>query len=195
VSRTSRPHRLVAAVAAAPLLAGMSACGAGLDAQTYQERTAADAANTSVGFLDVRNLRVEPPLVGSTLRQGGTAVVEMTIVSQDNQPDRLVEATSPVASEVVTVVDGEPGEIVVPALGSTVNSARLRLVGLTKDLNSGQNIAVALRFARAGTVREVIPVGLTGESDRPIFTEGDGEGQPALQGPAGGHGEKAQTEP
>lgn len=191
----SPPARVTAVLLAGPLLLGLSACGAGLDAQTYQTRTAADAANTTVGTVGVRNVRIMAPVVGRLYAEGSDAEVGLTLVSDAAEPDRLVEVSSPVASEVVTLVDGREGEIVVPAQGSTLDTAGLLLRGLTRELGTGENVPLTLRFETAGTVEVTVPVSLTGETDRPVGANGEGEGDPALGGPAGGHSEGEGGEP
>ena len=61
-----------------------------------------------------------------------------------------------------------------------------------RDVRSGEYVDVELRFERAGNQRIMVPVQLTGENDRPVYTGERFEGgeEPALQGPAGGSGEE-----
>ena len=137
----------------------------------------------------MRNLRIAAPVVGRLYAEGSDATASLTLVNDAAQPDRLLEVSSPVASEVVMLVDGRMGEIAVPAQGSTGGAAGLLFRGLTRELGTGENVPLTLRFETAGTVEVMVPVSLTGETDRPIRAGSDGEGDPALGGPAGGHGE------
>jgi len=192
VSTTPSSRSAVAAAAVASVL-GLSACGASLDAQTYQERNNAESTDTAVGSLALRDLAVEPPR-GERYDVGDDAGASITVTNADDQEDRLVDVTSPDAEQVVAVdEDGEETELQVPPLGSTQGAVQLELRGLTRELRSGEYVTLQLRFAENGSTEVLVPVILSGESDREIYTgerETGGE-EPALQAPAGGetHGE------
>ncbi len=182
-----RPTALAAAVLAAVALTG---CGAGLDAQTYQERNSADSTDTAVGALAVRDIALLAPERGELYEAGDDAEGTITVTNKGDQPDTLLEVTSPDAQDVVVLEDGEPGELEVPPLGSTTDTYSLRVEGLRSDLRPGEYIRMSFRFEESGSVDVLVPVALTGETDRPVYTgEEGGEGEPALQGPTGGHGE------
>jgi copper(I)-binding protein len=192
---SSRPvrsaRRSAAAAAALASVLGLSACGASLDAQTYQERNNAESTDTAVGSLALRDVAVEPPR-GERYDVGDDAGASITVTNAAAEEDRLVEASSPDADEVVTVdEDGEETELVVPSLGTTQGLVQLELRGLTRELRSGEYITLQLRFERNGSTEVLVPVILSGESDREIYTgerESGGE-EPALQAPAGGESE------
>ena len=185
-----RPLTALTRPAAGGLLAlALTGCGATLDAQTYQERSQADATNTAVGTIALRGLAVEPGGDDRTLEAGDDAEVFMTLTNRDDEPDTLVEVTSPDAESVEILVDGEEDTLEVPALGSTEDAATLRLVGLTEDLREGEYTTLTFRFERSGSIEVPVPVRSPGRTDRPVYTGGEGEeGEPALQAPAGGHG-------
>ncbi len=184
-----RPTALVIAVLTAAVLSG---CGASRDAQTYQRRIQGSATDTAVGTLSVRNVSVVAPEEDGTYPAGSDAEVTITVTSNTREPDRLVSASSPDAEEVVVLEDDRPGKIEVPPLGSTGNGVGLRLDGLRAPLRTGEYIRLSLRFEVNGTVDLMVPVQLTGKTDRPVYTaeEGSEEGEPALQRPTGGHGEE-----
>lgn len=171
------------------LALSLTGCGAGLDAYTYQERTVADATNVNVGTLAVRNISILPPAGGRLYETGGEARGVFTVANTGSEADRLVEASSPAASEVVLVQDGKPTEIEVPPRGTTGGTSTFILRGLTADLGTGEFVPMTFRFERSGTIETLVPVALTGRTDRPAKTgePGSEEGEPALQGPAGGH--------
>lgn len=177
-------------LAAAVLAAALTGCGAGLDAQTYQTRNSADSTDTAVGNLALRDIALVPSEEGR-LEAGEDAEVTITVTNRDDEPDRLVSVTSPDAESVEVLQDGREGELEVPALGSTGDQVQLRLVGLTRELRSGEYVTMVFRFERNGSVETLVPVELTNETDRPAFTgeEGSEEGDPALQAPTGGHSE------
>ncbi len=187
-----RHRTALTASLAAGLLLTATGCGVGRSAQTYQERTAADSTSQAVGLLDLRNLAVLPPLVGEVLSTGSSARAVLTVVSDDTEPDRLLSVSSPAAGTVVVIVNGRTGQVVVPPKGSTGNAVELVLQELTGDFRTGTFVPMTLRFERNGAVDVQVPVRLTGRTERPITGgPGNAEGEPALGGPAGGHGEGA----
>jgi copper(I)-binding protein len=167
----------------------VSACGASLDAQTYQERNNAESSNSAVGALALRNVAVVAPRSAKGYGIGDDATVVLTVTNRADQRDRLVEVTSSAAREVVVLAGGSERELVVPALGSTGSAVELELRGLTRPLRPGEYVDLTLRFANNGTAEVLAPVITTGEADRPIYTGERLEGgeEPALQAPAGGH--------
>ncbi len=190
------PHRLVTALAVGAVVVSLSACGAGLDAQTYQERNNAGSTDTAVGSLAVRNVFIEAPSRGDVYEEGDDATATITVTNVSPEPDSLVEVTTDAAEEVTVLVDGEEGEVEVPPLGSTGSLVTLELRGLTREIRTGEFVTMTLRFAENGTSEILVPVALTGESDRDIYTGEYEEGgeEPALQAPAGGHGEEDESE-
>lgn len=189
------PRRL--AVAGLLTLA-LTGCGAGLEAQTYQSRTVADATNANLGSLTVRNVSVVAPAGGYTYAAGTDARGVFTVTNTGTEDDRLVEITSPAAGEVVLLSGGAPAEVDVPARGTTGGTASFILRGLTGPLVTGEIVTMTFRFERGGDLEVTVPIATNGRPDRPVYTgeEGSEEGEPALQGPAGGHhgGEEAEGE-
>lgn len=158
MSRT-RVRSPLAALLGLSLLTG---CGAGLDPQTYRERASADATNTAVGQLALRNLAVLPPSSGPTYQPGSEARMSMTVVNQGQQPDRLVAVRTAVAGSVTVVRSSGPvPSLEVPALG-TAEGYFLALKGLTRSLRPGEYIAVDMQFAVNGQKQILVPVALTG---------------------------------
>lgn len=184
---TSR--RLASGLLAVATAMSVSACGASMDAQTYQERTNAESTNTAVGQLAVRGVAVEAPRTDKGYDVGDDATVMITVTNAGSDADRLVEVTSSAAREVVVLAGDDEGDLVVPARGSTGDFVTLELRGLTRALRPGEYVDLSLRFADNGTTDLVAPVMTTGKTDRPVYTGERFEGgeEPALQGPAGGH--------
>ena len=119
----------------------------------------------------------------------------MVLTNDDDEDDTLVEVTTSDAEQVELLVDGEesPDGIEVPRLGSTGDTATLRLVSLSEELSEGEYTTLTFRFERNGSIEVPVPVRTSGRTDRPVYTGGEGEeGEPALQAPAGGEeGEEA----
>lgn len=182
---------VVAAVLGATTLAG---CGVGRDAQTYQERRNADSTNTSAGKISLDNLSILAPEEEGRYEAGADAEAVVILTSRAREDDRLVAVTSPAAQEVVILDEQgeEGGQIEVPGLVGARTEVTLLLKGLTAPVRSGEYLSMTFRFADNGSAQVLVPVGLTGSTDRPVYTkeEGSGEGEPALQAPTGGHGEK-----
>ena len=184
---TSR--RITTGLLAVATAVSVSACGASLDAQTYQERNNAESSNAAVGQLAIRDVAVTPPRSYEGYEVGDDAIVKITVTNAGTEPDRLVEVTSSAAREVVVLAGDEEGDLVVPPLGSTGDFVTFELRGLTRALRPGEYVDLSLRFADNGTTELLAPVMTTGETDRPVYTGERFEGghEPALQAPAGGH--------
>ena len=143
----------------------LSGCGAGFEAQTYQERSSADSVNAAVGTIAVRNLSVLPESDG-VLEAGDDAEVRVTLVNNGAEDDRLVEASSPEASSVELLSEGsESSSVDLPRLGTTGNQLGLVLTSLRDDVYAGDVVEVVLRFERAGEITLQAPVAVTNEYD------------------------------
>ena len=184
---TSR--RIATGLLAVATALSVSACGASLDAQTYQERNNAESTNAAVGQLAIRDVAVQPPRTDEGYEVGDNATVKITVTNAGPEQDRLLEVTSSAAREVVVLAGDQEGDLVVPPLGSTGSFVTFELRGLTRALRPGEYVDLSLRFADNGTTELLAPVMTTGEADRPVYTGERFEGgeEPALQAPAGGH--------
>lgn len=184
------PRPTAARAAGLALLLGLglptlTACGAGFEAQTYQERSASDSTNAAVGPIAVRNVAVVPDDEG-VVEAGADADAILTLVNVGGEDDRLVGATTEAASSVDLEVDGdEVSAIDVPRMGTTGSTAGLVLRDVGEELRSGEVIEITLRFERAGEVTVEAPIQTTGEYDEdreksanfhPPGEEGEGEG-------------------
>jgi copper(I)-binding protein len=91
---------LVVGVMAAAL--ALTGCGAGQLAQTSEQVASVDGANAMVGAISIRDavIQFRAPQGSSVYPIGGSAPLQMTIVNSGPQADRLVSATSPVATSV-----------------------------------------------------------------------------------------------
>jgi copper(I)-binding protein len=100
-----------------------------------------------------------------------TGVVYMTLSNRAPFPDRLIDASTPVAAKMdlhrSTMVRGRmsmdpvPGGLAIPAGGRveiTPNGYHFMLIGLTQGLKAGAAFPVTLRFAHAGHVKVTVKV-------------------------------------
>ncbi|MBK5308340.1 MAG: copper chaperone PCu(A)C [Frankiaceae bacterium] len=146
------------------LATALTACGVGLDPQTYRERTTHDASNTTVGDLALRNVGIEPPETGAgELAVGKDANVTLAVVSVSEQADTLLSVSTAAASSV-GLVDGSGhavASVTVPALGSVAaGDFGVVLRGLTKPLRPGMYIDMTFAFEKNGRATFAVPVRL-----------------------------------
>jgi copper(I)-binding protein len=98
--RRNRAQLVIGALIAAVAVAG---CGAGQITQTSRQVAAVEGANATSNQIAVRNAMIEfdEPAHGAAIYPiGGSAPLEMVIVNSGAEVDRLVAASSPVASSV-----------------------------------------------------------------------------------------------
>ena len=98
----SRTALVAVAVASTVVLAG---CAAGQVAQTAYQANSATGATVTVNGIAIRDAEIPFPETGgpqtaALYPAGGTAPVEMHVINQGTQADRLVSASSPVAGSV-----------------------------------------------------------------------------------------------
>jgi copper(I)-binding protein len=147
---------------AVALALGLTGCGSGLKAQNYLERTVADATNDAVGALALRNVFVQPPRGAQGIYTvGQDARINLTVVNEGTEGDRLVQATTDAASSVaVAAPNGQAGALTVGPLATTSNYS-LVLRGLTRDLRPGEYVNLSLTFQVNGTQEMLVPIALT----------------------------------
>lgn len=162
------PARRTTTLLAAILLPlTVSACGSGLDPQTYKSRTTQDAANAGAGDLALRNVAILPPDAGvSELAPGKDAFATLSVVSVSREKDTLVSVSTPAASsvELVDKFGQAVPTVEIPAL-STVDAADFAIVlrGLTKALRPGMYVEMTFSFDRNGRASFKVPVKVYGE--------------------------------
>jgi copper(I)-binding protein len=105
VSDRARRRPTRAALAAGTLVGALAlaGCGAGQITQTSDQVAAVEGANASAGQIAVRNATFEfdGPVEGDAVHPvGGDAPLAMAIVNSGAELDRLVSASSPVATTV-----------------------------------------------------------------------------------------------
>ena len=155
-------RRTTTLLAAAVLPFALTACGVGLDPQTYRERTTQDASNISLGDLVLRNVAIAPPGAGAgELAAGSDAQVTLAVVSTSSDPDTLVSVSTPGATSAGFVDGtGHPVQTVtVPANGTAgYGDFGVVLRGLTTALRPGMYIDMTFAFQQHGKVTFKVPV-------------------------------------
>ena len=161
-SRTTRRSARAVGLTLA-LALGLSGCGAGLRAQTYQERTTSDSTTEAIGAIAVRHIRVLPPPDGQSYDIGDDARVAFVLVNEGARPDRLVSVTTDSASSVaVAGPGGKPATLTVPAQSGGISQYTFVLRGLTRELRPAQYVQMELVFAENGAETMLVPIEVTG---------------------------------
>ena len=151
--------RPAAVLLAGALSLGLSACGAGFEANTYDARNLDDATNTDVGRIALRNVYLASPDKGILHEQGSDARLRLTISNNGAEADRLVDISTDAASDARILLDGRPRpSLEVPAGGLSDPGLEVELTDLTRDLRSGEFFTVTVRFERAGEKTFEVPV-------------------------------------
>jgi copper(I)-binding protein len=157
---TSR--RLATVLAAVVLPLALTACGSGRSPHTYEERPTVDAAQASLGSLQLRNISIAPPAGGEKdLAVGGTARATMAIINTGSAADQLTSVSSPVATFVAVLgkdLAATPS-LEVPKFGMLTSSDfSLELRGLTQAIRPGQSVEMTFTFAQGGVKTLLVPV-------------------------------------
>ncbi|MCW2601021.1 MAG: LpqE protein [Frankiales bacterium] len=172
-------RRPVTVAALALSAAVLSACGTGLQAQTYKETGSENGASTTFGGVAVRNLHVTPPPTGSVITTASQAVLSGVLINESAAEDSLVRASSDAAGTATLMEGAKPATSVSipPASPVTVS---ITLSGLTKELRAGDYVTVTLEFSSAGRTTLQVPVraGDNGLITRP--TQQDPYGEPKV---------------
>lgn len=121
----SRAALVAVAVASTVALAG---CGAGQVAQTAYQANNSTGATVTVNGIAIRDAQIAFPEASegaesaAVYRAGGTAPVEMHVINQTTQNDRLVSASSPIAGSVTVGGDADLPAGTVMIVGSPSSS-------------------------------------------------------------------------
>lgn len=123
------------------------------------------------GVVHLRAINISLPFTRATLPNAPVAGGFLTIENTGTEPDRLVSATSDIASETQIHEMAMQGDVMkmrqfadgleIPA-GETVVLApggfHIMFMGLKQALVEGETITVTLTFEKAGTVDVVLPI-------------------------------------
>ncbi|WP_433466221.1 hypothetical protein [Spirillospora sp. CA-128828] len=155
--------RAVGAPVASALLAGALLMGCS-DDPTETDVSPASGIAGQIGQISIRDLFVLGGEGGATIQKGGSAPVYMTLVNSPGEVETLgpsdapdpnagTDALTSVSSPQATSVKIIGGPVSLPA-GQNVRigpAAKIVLRGLKQPLNSGDFVAVTLRFKRSGS--------------------------------------------
>ena len=184
----TRPTALIAAALTAAVV--LTGCGAGQVAGTAQQVSNTTGGNAQLGPLALRTVAIafgEDVEGGAVYRRGDDAPLNMTVVNEAGEADRLVAVSTPIAESVeITgtsdipsgrslVVGGDTqqqgagspgGAPVTTPLPREADepTASVVLVGLREDIRSGISYPVTFSFERAGDVTVSVPVDSSAEA-------------------------------
>jgi len=153
VTRCNRRLLIGALAILVPALAG---CEAGFNAPTLQFHPASFGVSTIVDGINIDNVFVLGPALGSTLQAGGQAALFMSLEAPNS--DQLTSISAPGTASSVQLGNGpitlNPNTLV--DLGGP--APLLTLDGLTNPLSGGETVQLVLHFAAAGAVTLMVPV-------------------------------------
>ena len=169
-----RPVALAAVLVSAALV---SACGTGLEAQTYKQRRAYDATLVDLDDLKVRNLAIEAVSEADGAPTGGGALLTGVVVNDGTTDDALVGVQTDVANDIQLVSAAGASQLDIPAGGTSGTDWAVQLSGLTRPVKVGEYVTITLEFAKAGRTTVKVPVraGDNGLKDRQAEQDPYGE--------------------
>ncbi|GAY08737.1 copper chaperone PCu(A)C [Pseudonocardia sp. N23] len=200
MSRSERIRPMRAALVTGALIGALAlaGCGAGKISQTADQQAAVSGANLTTQHIEIRNAEIEFPVGGSqrlaAYTAGASAPVTMSIANDDDLPDRLVSASSPIAGTVRITGDTQiaphgalsasttPGGVV----GNLGSPIEITLEGLRQDIGPGLGYPLTLVFERAGSVTVELPMG-NADNLVPGESGSAGSGGTGGSGGSGGH--------
>jgi periplasmic copper chaperone A len=157
-----------------------SACAAGQQAQTADERPTIDGTNVTVGDVKLQALAVAAPTTPKGYPAGSNVNLTVTIVNTGTTQDTLTSISSPsakawgyfpsgVASTATSTVSGRHSIPLLPgrrtSFGLYGSTATLSLIGVTGPsggpLFPAGQIKLTFTFAHSGTGTALVPVQIT----------------------------------
>jgi copper(I)-binding protein len=153
-------------------MGALSGCGAGQVSQTASQASAVNGYSGQVGSMLVRDASIAfagQSNSAAIYKTGGTAPLNLTLINQGTQPDKLISASSPIAGSVQIQGDAAIGADQTISVGNTdtpgdasslaARTIKITLTGLKQDIKAGSNYPVQFTFQRAGTLSANLPVG------------------------------------
>lgn len=163
--------RTGAAVGTLALTIVLGGCGAGQVAQTAEQVSTSGGAVGQAGSILVRDAQFtyDGPIPGDAVYlPGDDAMLQVTIVNEGRDADRLTAVSSPVATSGEIVGETRlPGDQTLTAGYDQpvaqvqlpyANPVDISLLGITEPIRAGKTYPVVFTFERAGDVRVQVPV-------------------------------------
>lgn len=207
--------RLAPVAIALGAVVGLTGCAAGQQAETSQQEADIPGNNAEVKNMAIANATMTYPRGEAVYPKGATAPIDVVLINEALQSDRLLSVSSPYAasgriSGTTTIPGGtrlysdgvppgsapgprpaaEPGGSgpLDPAPVGPVQrpQVNIALVGLTQPIRPGVTIPITFTFARAGATTVQVPIGPSPE-ERPEHGSPNVHSQGG-QGGGQGHG-------
>lgn len=181
-----KPKRTLGIGLAVAIALLTSACAAGQEASTANEKNTIDGVNADIGPIHIRGMVVDAPDL--LYKKNDSATVKVVIVNTSAKPDLLTSVTSPAitdwgsfntaaAADVVLAAnssrpDKSNGPVPLPtrqvylpaggraSYGTPESKGALVFLTFTRDIYPGTTIPVTLRFAQAGSITISVPIAL-----------------------------------
>lgn len=214
--------RLAPAVLGLGAVVALSGCATGQQAETSEQTAAIFGANGDAKHMAIRNATLTFPDGEPHYPKGSTAPVDVVLINEAKQQDRLVKVSSSYAASAEisgkSVIPGgtrlysdgvragqspdQPAAALAegagPADPKPVGPVQrpqvdISLVGLTQDIRPGVTIPVTFTFARAGSTTVYVPIGPSGEP-RPEHGSKSGHGSGGHSGGQSGSGQHGESQ-
>lgn len=186
-----KPKRTLGIGLAVAIALLTSACAAGQEASTANEKNTIDGVNADLGPIHIRGMVIDAPTL--LYKKSDSATVKVVIVNTSTKNDMLVSMTSPAitdwgsfntvaaADEVLAADTSRPGKsngslplpnrhVLIPAggrasYGTPESTGALAFFTFTQDVYPGTTIPVTLRFAQAGAITISVPIALSNSAN------------------------------
>ncbi len=101
VGRSAVRRRLVPVVLGLGAVLALAGCDAGQTTQTANQVSAVDGASAQSRGIDVRDAQMTYPAQGNLYRAGSSAPLQLLLINQGTQSDRLLSVSSPYATSAL----------------------------------------------------------------------------------------------
>jgi copper(I)-binding protein len=180
-ARTPRTVLVIGAVVGSVALGG---CAAGQVAQTAYQANSAGGATVNANGIAVRDAQIafgNAPEGAAVHPAGGSAPLEMHIINQSTQDDRLLSATSPVAASVQI-----SGQTDLPAGVAMVVGGESGTAGQTAPGSAEPSAEPPLDSGLPGGPSATNPAAPPSSGQQPSDTSPTGAANPSGEAPAAG---------
>ena len=181
-----KPKRTLGIGLAVAIALLTSACAAGQEASTANEKNTIDGVNADVGPIHIRGMVIDAPTL--LYKKNDSATVKVVLVNTSAKPDQLTSLTSPAitdwgtfntaaaADAVLAANSSRPDkshgplplptrQVYIPAggrayYGTPESSRAMVFLSFSRDIYPGTTIPVTLQFVQAGSITISVPIAL-----------------------------------
>jgi hypothetical protein len=178
VSRFVCAPTITRGLAIVGLIAALTGCSAGQQAQTASMESAVNGASATVKNIALRDVRIRAVQTADSLNPGKTVELVLVATNQDPaNPDRLAGITQDIGQVALTgdttvppsgtLLVGAPDRSAATALADVAPASTARAtVTLTTPISNGLTYNFTFHFERAGDVTLSVPIAAGAEAPR-----------------------------